>query len=51
MFGRTDAVKLLLANGAKLELRDKAGNSAMSLVRQQANPQMMALLTQAANGN
>jgi hypothetical protein len=43
-------VKLLLANGAKSELQDQAGNTAVSLAQQQANAQMIALLTQAAKG-
>ena len=46
----TDVVKLLLVNGANPELRDKAGNTAVGLAQQQANPQMIALLTQAAKG-
>lgn len=50
MFGRADVVKLLLVNGANPELRDKAGNTAVGLAQQQANPQMIALLTQAAKG-
>jgi uncharacterized protein len=50
MFGQTDVVKLLLMNGANPELRDQAGNTAVSLAQQQANPQMIALLTQAAKG-
>ena len=48
MFGRTDVVKVLLANGAKPELQDKSGNTAVSLVRQQTNLRMIALLTQPA---
>src|ERR1700737_3563298 len=50
MFGQTDVVKLLLMNGANPELRDQAGNTAVSLAQQQANPQMITLLTQAAKG-
>jgi ankyrin repeat protein len=50
MFGQTDVVKLLLANGANLMLQDGAGNTAMTLAQQQANPQMVALLTQAVKG-
>jgi hypothetical protein len=50
MFGRADVVKLLLVNGANRDLRDKVGNTAVSLAQQQANPQMIALLTQAAKG-
>jgi ankyrin repeat protein len=50
MFGQTDVVKLLLANGANLMLQDGAGNTAMTLAQQQANPQMVALLTQAIKG-
>jgi ankyrin repeat protein len=47
MFGRTDVVKMLLVNGASPELQDQAGNTAVSLAQQQANPQMITLLTQA----
>ena len=50
MFGQMAVVKLLLANGANPELQDQAGNTATSLAQQQANPQMVALLTQAAKG-
>jgi ankyrin repeat protein len=50
MFGQTDVVKLLLMNGANPELRDQAGNTAVSLAQRQANPQMVALLAQAAKG-
>ncbi len=50
MFGQTDVVKMLLANGAKPELQDRVGNTAMTLAQQQANPQMVALLTQAVKG-
>ena len=44
MFGRIDVVKLLVSSGAKLELSDRAGNTALSLAQQQANPQMIGLL-------
>jgi ankyrin repeat protein len=47
MFGRTEVVKMLLVNGASPELQDQAGNTAVSLAQQQANPQMITLLTQA----
>jgi ankyrin repeat protein len=47
MFGRTEVVKMLLLNGASPELQDQAGNTAVSLAQQQANPQMITLLTQA----
>ena len=50
MFGRTDVVKLLLTSGANPELQDGAGNTAVRLAKQQANPQMVALLTQATKG-
>src|ERR1700730_14322527 len=50
MFGRTDVVKLLLKNGANLTLQDQVGNTAMTLAQQQANSQMVAVLTQAAKG-
>ena len=50
MFGRTDVVKMLLVNGANPELQDRVGNTAVSLAQQQANPQMVALLTQASKG-
>jgi uncharacterized protein len=50
MFGQTDVAEMLLVNGANPELRDKAGNTAVSLAQQQANPQMVALLTQPARG-
>jgi ankyrin repeat protein len=50
LFGRTDVAKMLLVNGANPELQDQAGNTAVSLAQQQANPQMVALLTQAAKG-
>jgi ankyrin repeat protein len=50
LFGRTDVVKMLLVNGANPELQDQAGNTAVSVAQQQANPQMIALLTQAAQG-
>jgi len=46
MFGQTDVVKLLLVNGANLTLQDHVGNTAMTLAQQQANSQMVALLTQ-----
>jgi 5-aminolevulinate synthase len=47
LFGRT-VVKMLLVNGAYLQLQDWAGNTAVSLVRLQANSRMAALLMQAA---
>jgi ankyrin repeat protein len=50
MFGQTDVVKMLLVNGANPELQDQAGNTAVSLAQRQANPQMVALLAQAAKG-
>jgi ankyrin repeat protein len=50
LFGQTDVVKLLLASGAKPELQDRAGNTAVNLARQQANAQLVALLTQATQG-
>ena len=50
MFGQMDVVKLLLVNGADPELKDQVGNTAMSLAQQQANPQMVTLLTQTAKG-
>jgi len=50
MFGRTDVVKMLLVNGANPELKDQAGNTAVSLAQQQANPQMVTLLTQSTKG-
>jgi hypothetical protein len=49
LFGQTDVVTLLLSNGARPELQDDAGNTAMSLARQQANTKMVALLTQQAH--
>jgi hypothetical protein len=49
LFGRT-VVKMLLVNGAYLQLQDWAGNTAVSLVRLQANSRMAALLMQAATG-
>jgi hypothetical protein len=49
LFGRT-VVKMLLVNGAYLQLQDCAGNTAVSLVRLQANSRMAALLMQAATG-
>jgi ankyrin repeat protein len=50
MFGRTDVVKMLIANGAKPELQDRVGNTAVSLAQQQANQQMITLLAQAVKG-
>jgi ankyrin repeat protein len=50
MFGRTDVVKMLLVNGAKPELQDRVGNTAVSLAQQQANQQMITLLAQAVKG-
>jgi ankyrin repeat protein len=50
LFGQTDVVKLLLVSGANPELQDKAGNTAVSLAQQQANPQMITLLSQAPKG-
>jgi ankyrin repeat protein len=46
MFGRTDVVKMLLMNGANPELQDRVGNTAASLAQQQANQQMVTLLTE-----
>src|SRR4030088_2672915 len=46
MFGRAEVVKILLMNGADPELHDRAGNTAASLAQQQANPQMVTLLTE-----
>ncbi|MDB5631159.1 MAG: hypothetical protein JWR49_14 [Tardiphaga sp.] len=39
---------MLLVNGANPQLQDQVGNTAVSLAQQQANPQMITLLTQAA---
>ncbi len=50
MFGRTDVVKMLLMNGANPDLHDRVGNTAASLAQQQANPQMVTLLTQGTKG-
>jgi ankyrin repeat protein len=50
MFGQMEVVKLLLTNGANLTLQDQVGNTAVTLAQRQANPQVVALLTQAANG-
>jgi ankyrin repeat protein len=48
MFGQTDVVNTLIANGAQPDLQDHVGNTAVSLAQQQANPQMVSLLTRAA---
>jgi ankyrin repeat protein len=42
-------VKLLLSNGAQTGLQDRTGNTALSLAKQQNNPDMIALLQQGDN--
>ena len=46
LFGRTEAVHVLLDNGANPELQDREGNTAAILAEKQGNPQMVALLQQ-----
>jgi ankyrin repeat protein len=44
LFGRTDVVKLLVAHGADPSLKDRSGNTAAGLARQQGNAEMIALI-------
>ena len=46
LFGQTDVVKLLLADGANVDLKDNSGNTASSLAEQQANRLMATILGQ-----
>jgi len=44
LFGHEDIVRLLVDHGARLDLKDAAGNTALSLARQQGNKKMQILL-------
>jgi ankyrin repeat protein len=44
LFGRAGIEKLLMAHGVNPALKDKAGNTALGLARQQDNVEMVPLL-------